>query len=46
MESNGKDPDSAFEGCTSLVSVDLPEGVSIDEGAFKDCPCEEEIKKN
>lgn len=36
----------AFEGCTSLVSVDLPEGVSIDEGAFKDCPCEEEIKKN
>lgn len=33
----------AFEGCTSLTTVDLPDGVSIDEGAFKDCPCEEEV---
>ena len=35
----------AFEGCTSLVAVDLPDGVSIDEGAFKGCPCEEEVNK-
>ena len=35
----------AFEGCTSLVSVNLPDGVSIDEGAFKDCPCEKEVMK-
>ena len=28
----------AFDGCTGLTSISLPDGCSIGEGMFDDCP--------
>ena len=38
--------DGAFEGCTSLASITLPlpDGLSIGDGAFFDCPLDDEAK--